>query len=536
MNIDDPKLTAYALGELSGPERAEIEKQLRDDPKARAFVEETMAFAEMLGNAFHAETPLELDPEQRAEVIRQASTTVIPFRLPRDAWWAGIGSLAASAAIALLFTWSMGPVAAPELADASRKEPLILHGVIASATPTEFLPAPPPLAAAAVPSLSQPIKIAQPLMEGSTSTANASQAQSTLAMTACSPNTYARATTVTSGTLTISTAPAAAAACENLASLERPLAMAKPAPAESDADSLKGAAPAAPPAPGGNDILVSGGQVVAMEAEPRVRGGATLAAPELSKAKADLRGLSKRARNKDADSFTQNILAPTSAVTFTSGSGYSIARLRNLIQSGRRPPADVIQIDALINAFQIGSANPLEIEVARCPWNDDHRLLCIRVKNTTPSSRLQVDFAPADVDAYHLIGGQPSSQAPGEAVVRLGSGPSAAILYEIVPARKRATLPQRLATVRVSNEVEKDPKTQEMPALDRDASIEECSTGFRIAASVAEFGILLQSSPDAGVKSARWDQIEQQMSRIQHPDIEGHRAELLELIRAARSL
>src|SRR5438067_9600015 len=52
---DDPKLTAYALGELEGDERAAVEAALRLDPVARAAVAETRAFAAQLKSALAAE-------------------------------------------------------------------------------------------------------------------------------------------------------------------------------------------------------------------------------------------------------------------------------------------------------------------------------------------------------------------------------------------------------------------------------------------------------------------------------------------------
>lgn len=45
MNVDDPRLTAYALGELSGDEKAEIEKLIADSPEAQHFVNETQDLA-----------------------------------------------------------------------------------------------------------------------------------------------------------------------------------------------------------------------------------------------------------------------------------------------------------------------------------------------------------------------------------------------------------------------------------------------------------------------------------------------------------
>ncbi|HVU26010.1 MAG TPA: von Willebrand factor type A domain-containing protein [Opitutus sp.] len=53
---DDPKLTAYALGELEGDERAAVEAALRGDPAARAAVEEIRAMAARLELALGTET------------------------------------------------------------------------------------------------------------------------------------------------------------------------------------------------------------------------------------------------------------------------------------------------------------------------------------------------------------------------------------------------------------------------------------------------------------------------------------------------
>jgi len=51
LSPDDPRLTAYALGELPGDERAAIEAALTEDPIARAYVEETRRFAAHLQSA-----------------------------------------------------------------------------------------------------------------------------------------------------------------------------------------------------------------------------------------------------------------------------------------------------------------------------------------------------------------------------------------------------------------------------------------------------------------------------------------------------
>src|SRR5471032_1338234 len=52
---DDPRLTAFALGELEGEELAAVEAALRDDPAARAAVEEIRATAAQLEAALGTE-------------------------------------------------------------------------------------------------------------------------------------------------------------------------------------------------------------------------------------------------------------------------------------------------------------------------------------------------------------------------------------------------------------------------------------------------------------------------------------------------
>jgi len=554
MNIDDPKLTAYALGELSAAERAEIEKQLRDDPEARAFVEETAAFGAMLGNAFHAEhPPVELAPEQRSKIIQQATPKIVPFRSERFAWQAGVGALAASLAIAILFTWSMGPLAAPKLADVSRKETPVLNGMVAASAPA---PLPESLTLAPMISLSldqsnsvamldskKSAPAAAPSLPASTTIvgsggkvfiAGASQSMGSLQ----NANTYTGTTTVTAGTLVVSAAPATPAITEEV-SLARPVAKAKTIQADRPAssaytDSLNETAPAASLALRGSDRLASSGQVVAMENKTSVMGRSAPAAPELSSADAR-RQLSRpeKAKNIKGESFTQTALAPTSTVAFTSGSGDFIADLRRLIQSGQRPPPNSIPVDALVNAFQNGPGNaPLETEVARCPWNNEHRLLCIRVKTAPPASRLNVDFGPDRVEAYRLIGGQLPNKNSQETAIRLGSDPSVTILYEIVPTRITATLSQRLATVRATDPARQDAKPVEQIVLDHDGSISAGSADFQLAATAAEFGRLLNDSKEM----ANWEHLEH-LAVGNHPqDKADPREKLLELIRAARAI
>lgn len=77
---DDPKLTAYALGELEGDKRAAVEAALSHDPRARAIVEEIRATAAQLTTALAEET---LAETQLAPVGENQRAAILPGRNPR---------------------------------------------------------------------------------------------------------------------------------------------------------------------------------------------------------------------------------------------------------------------------------------------------------------------------------------------------------------------------------------------------------------------------------------------------------------------
>ena len=55
INLDDPNLTAFALGELSGPERAAMEKAVASSPEAQRFVSETQQLSRLLKSEYTAD-------------------------------------------------------------------------------------------------------------------------------------------------------------------------------------------------------------------------------------------------------------------------------------------------------------------------------------------------------------------------------------------------------------------------------------------------------------------------------------------------
>lgn len=107
---DDPRLTAYALGETDPAESAEVEAYLQQDARARVTVAEIRAAAGALREMYESETPLGLTEPARAMIITKANEA--PAR--RDATgrrlllFRSLFALAASAVIGVVIYSNVG--------------------------------------------------------------------------------------------------------------------------------------------------------------------------------------------------------------------------------------------------------------------------------------------------------------------------------------------------------------------------------------------------------------------------------------------
>ena len=104
MKTDDPKFTAYALGELDANERAEVEALLREEPALSAEVESTRALAAQLRRELHAEPDAPLTPAQRAEVLAAAPAPALAkvTTFPARRWLPLAASIALVAGVSAL--------------------------------------------------------------------------------------------------------------------------------------------------------------------------------------------------------------------------------------------------------------------------------------------------------------------------------------------------------------------------------------------------------------------------------------------------
>ena len=174
--------------------------------------------------------------------------------------------------------------------------------------------------------------------------------------------------------------------------------------------------------------------------------------------------------------------------------------------------------------------------------------------------KLQVEFNPAQVKGYRLIGYEnrrlrdeefnDDTRDAGD----LGAGHSVTALYEIVPAGSDEPVPgveplryqqiaprpeagaEEVLTVKVRY---KRPGESESRLLARTltkppAGGEGPSDAFRFASAVAEFGLLLRDSPYKG--DASYERAYQRAREGLGVDEDGRRSELLSLIRTAEDL
>src|SRR3954471_5638566 len=175
--------------------------------------------------------------------------------------------------------------------------------------------------------------------------------------------------------------------------------------------------------------------------------------------------------------------------------------------------------------------------------------------------KLQIEFNPAKVRAYRLIGYEnrllraedfhDDAKDAGE----IGAGHSVTALYELVPAGSDQALPRvdplKYQTSTVSAAASANPEALTLklrykepdgetsrlltqPVLDESVPLSAASETLRFAAAVAELGLLLRESPHKG--RASYEQVAEMASQALGGDPDGDRAGFLQLVHTARRL
>ncbi|PQJ27165.1 VWA domain-containing protein [Rubritalea profundi] len=84
LTIDDPRLTAYAFGELNPKETKEVAKLVTADPELRAAVNELIAIESVFQTG--SEPKYALRPEQRAAIFQSSSEPSNVVHIPEKSW------------------------------------------------------------------------------------------------------------------------------------------------------------------------------------------------------------------------------------------------------------------------------------------------------------------------------------------------------------------------------------------------------------------------------------------------------------------
>ncbi|MGZ8554070.1 MAG: YfbK domain-containing protein [Chitinophagaceae bacterium] len=177
--------------------------------------------------------------------------------------------------------------------------------------------------------------------------------------------------------------------------------------------------------------------------------------------------------------------------------------------------------------------------------------------------KLQVEFNPAKVQGYRLIGYENRMLAKEDFnddkkdAGELGSGHTVTALYEVIPVGIKSDFLKNVDALKYQNNIQplsKSSHTDEMmtvkfryKAPDGDASkliehslkddqlsITKTSDNFRFAASVAEFGMLLRNSEFK--VSASFDNVIKMAKKAKGNDEEGYRSEFIRLVESAQML
>ena len=148
IDSEDPRVTAYALGELPEHEEAELRRVAEEHPAVQAALDETRALAGLIRGGFRGES-LELG-EARREAIRRAGRSPVPENLVsiqsrRSDWFrpAAVAAVAAALVVCVLWMLQQIPVGENELvreATKAEQRQAVRMQILLSPTPRSARP------------------------------------------------------------------------------------------------------------------------------------------------------------------------------------------------------------------------------------------------------------------------------------------------------------------------------------------------------------------------------------------------------------
>ena len=256
---------------------------------------------------------------------------------------------------------------------------------------------------------------------------------------------------------------------------------------------------------------------------------------------------------------------PRSSVPLVVNSA-SYLDVRRSIDAGLLPPRESVRIEGMINHFpyeypqpSTGETFSLNLDVVTCPWEPTHRLVRIGLKGhqdvtVRGDSRIEIEFNPRRVASYRLIGydrQKTETQNSNEENVDshpITAGDTLTTLYEVVPLKNIGTAARTqnstvageaaepLLTTKLQLRTPGNNAVQSVERVitDTGSSFAEARGDLKFAAAVAEFGMILRDSEYKG--SATIQQVLEWAEEGKGADINGYRADFIELVRKAQTL
>ncbi len=372
LSPEDPRLTAYALGELEEPERTAVEAAIAADPALRAAVDGIRATAGQLEAAFAAEpmpvpSAVVLPQPPRARVVRFPVAYYI------------IGGLAAAAFAVLMVHYEPPARINPQAAPRQYVEvPLAPAPDAASPAPETVAPAEPGAVmvqvatapaqpAAKVESSARLIAANEAANKATTSV---SGADAELRPAASPPGRSARGDLVTLNPFQVDAGKDTGYYAQNTLAGTR---------LNSNVGDLASSITVVTKQP-----LEAGGATA--WTAPQARLAETGGAPVRTQYAGQTMPSTETYGQRQDNAFVAVASEPLSTFSVdVDTAGYS--NVRRFIQSGQLPPRDAVRIEELVNYFPYRYAPPAgnlpfatTMEVAAAPWEPKHRLVRIGLK------------------------------------------------------------------------------------------------------------------------------------------------------------
>lgn len=388
INLEDPRLSAYALGEMNNGESKEFEALLEKDPAARAEVQAIRQMAGMLASELQQEPSAGMTEEARAKVVAAAEGNIVAMPKPRARRFAA--SLARIAAVLLVVggvVWMLMPQLARSSKMASNATRRFEMGQLAqpSAGPTEGSIVPDSIQGARDSSPAKPPSVSvPPAPEVEPAPAPAPAQQITPETTEQiksmgymdsaggvqwkSDAAHARRqdfNPTVGGRLNIRADYTPSARTGEVMSWGTALPPGVPAPqAESRVSGGYGAFRGRDGRMG-DDVEVYQAYVVV----PRTQ------APGTESYKPIVENEFKLVRNEPLSTFSIDVDTA------------SYANVRRFLNDGQLPPPDAVRIEELVNYFKYDYPEPegdspfsVTVEANACPWNRDHALALVGLR------------------------------------------------------------------------------------------------------------------------------------------------------------